>query len=117
MAASFNGAAEPMRAIRDLISTCEAVLGDHNEDQAILERAQAGFTELRALFGDLRTGEQIADAQKMREPQSYEEMVTSGARAMSATTAWPVVFQAGSAEVLSRACVGAALSRFNRGGS
>lgn len=117
MADNFSGAAEPMRAIRDLISMCEMYRDIDPPDDTILERAQAAFTELRALFGDLRTGEQIADAQKMREPQSYEDMVASGARAMSASTAWPVVFAAGSAETLSRACVGAALNRFNRGGS
>lgn len=59
----FDGAAEPMRALRDLISACEAVFGADNGEDQLLARAQAGFTTLRRLFGDTRTGEEIAFAE------------------------------------------------------
>lgn len=63
-AGDFDGAREPMRAIRDLINDCEAAF---NCDSDVLQRAQAAFTALRALFGDNRPGEEIADAE-MWEP-------------------------------------------------
>lgn len=62
-AETFDPSREPMRAIRDLIIGCES--GD--DDPAILECAQAAFTVLRALFGDTRPAEEIADVQAMIE--------------------------------------------------
>lgn len=67
----FNGAREPMRAIRDLITYCEVTSGACSAGElALLSRAQAGFTTLRRLHGDNRTGEEIAEA-AMIEPQMY----------------------------------------------
>jgi hypothetical protein len=63
----FDGAREPMRALRDLISSCEMVFGDDNGEQDILRRAQDGFTTLRKLFGDNRLAEDTAFG-SMREP-------------------------------------------------
>lgn len=65
----FDGAAEPMRAIRDLISACEAVFGADCGEDAILRRARDGFGTLRKLFGDERAGEEIAEA-TMIEPNA-----------------------------------------------
>lgn len=69
---SFDGAHEPMRAIRDLISMCEAYRDIDPQDNAIIERAQAGFTTLRKLLGDDRPAEEIADG-RMVEPQMRKE--------------------------------------------
>lgn len=63
----FDGAKEPMRALRDLINVCEGIFGDDNDEQAILRRAQDGFTTVRKLFGDSRPAEMIAFA-AMLEP-------------------------------------------------
>lgn len=58
----FDGAKEPMRALRDLINACELYFHDAPAEQETLRRAQDGFTALRKLFGDNRPGEEIADA-------------------------------------------------------
>jgi hypothetical protein len=68
----FDGAAEPMRAIRDLISSCEGVFGADCDEDAILRRARDGFASLRKLFGDERAGEEIAEA-AMIEPKDLRE--------------------------------------------
>lgn len=69
MAEPFNGAAEPMRAIRDLIVACETVFGGDDEyEQGYLNRARDGFTALRKLFDDSRPAEEIAEAE-MIEPR------------------------------------------------
>jgi hypothetical protein len=60
MSEEFDGAREPMRALRDLINACEGIFGDDNGEQAILSRAQAGFDSLRKLFGDTRLAEDTA---------------------------------------------------------
>lgn len=68
---SFDGTKELARALRDLIALCELTMGTGHdgiaEEQAILSRAQEGFTTLRNLFGDSRAAEDIAFA-KMVEP-------------------------------------------------
>ncbi|MGJ5000535.1 hypothetical protein ACQR10_04375 [Bradyrhizobium sp. HKCCYLRH2060] len=67
MSGDFDGAREPMRAIRDLIVCCEANSGFEGvEPGSKLARAQAAFT---ALHGDTRPAEDIADA-AMIEPSS-----------------------------------------------
>jgi len=82
-APDFNGAAEPMRALRDLINLVEATVFDA-EEEAIITRAQAAFTVLRALHGDARPAEEIAFA-AMREPDRATLQLTSGAlRAVAA---------------------------------
>jgi len=63
----FAATREPLRAIRDLISACEGVFGADVGEDALLRRAQDGFTSLRKLFGDNRPGEEIAFA-AMLEP-------------------------------------------------
>jgi hypothetical protein len=68
---NFDGAREPMRALRDLISACETVFGPDRHEQGILERAQDGLSALRKLFGDTRPAEEIAFAQ-MVEPPSFD---------------------------------------------
>ncbi|MDI1265010.1 MAG: hypothetical protein PS018_17305 [bacterium] len=78
MTSDFNGASEPMRAIRDLISACEAVFGPDAEEQGILARAQAGFTTLRGLHGDTRPAEDIGQAD-LREPDFATLQMTAGA--------------------------------------
>lgn len=81
----FNGAKEPMRALRDLIDFCEATMGStHGGDpaeQAILARAQDGFTTLRKLFGDARLAEDINRRDEMIEPADLIDafQVTAGA--------------------------------------
>jgi hypothetical protein len=74
----FDGAREQMRALRDLISACEAVFGAHAYEQGVLARAQAGFTALRAMHGDTMPGELIAEA-PMIEPKvaSVPALVTA----------------------------------------
>jgi hypothetical protein len=68
--ASFNGAPEPMRALRDLIAVCELTMGvahgGERAEQDILERAQDGFTTLREMF--TRLAEDIGDHEQMPEP-------------------------------------------------
>lgn len=66
MSNAFNGAREPLRAIRDLIVFCEELVMTADET-AILERAQAALTTLRAIHGDARPAEDIA-AGPMVEP-------------------------------------------------
>lgn len=63
---TFDGAREPMRALRDLISAAEAAGWVGDDD--ILSRARDGFTTLRNLFGDNRPADQIADLEAMIEP-------------------------------------------------
>ena len=75
---SFDAKREPMRAIRDLISACETVFGPHEYEQTILDRAREAFTVLRALHGDTRPGDAIADA-AMREPDFATLQMTAGA--------------------------------------
>lgn len=68
---SFDPAREPLRALRDLINSCETVFGTDPEETGILERAQAGLTALRALFGDTRPADTINDTETMAiEPGS-----------------------------------------------
>jgi hypothetical protein len=67
-AENFNGASEPMRAIRDLISACEGIFGDDNGEQVILSRAQEGFETLRKLFGDNRLAEDTAFGAMIEPP-------------------------------------------------
>ncbi|EJN07916.1 hypothetical protein PMI42_07446 [Bradyrhizobium sp. YR681] len=83
MAEQFNGAAEPMRAIRDLISDCECGAFEKGNPD-VLRRAQEGFTALRALHGDTRPAENIAFA-AMREPDFVLIQLLAGAlRAVAA---------------------------------
>jgi hypothetical protein len=77
----FDGSAEPMRAIRDLISACEAVFGADCGEDAILRRARDGFTTLRKLAGDERIGEEIAEA-AMIEPKDLREPLQLTAAAL-----------------------------------
>jgi len=78
----FDATREPLRAIRDLINACEGVFGADCGEDEILRRAQEGFTALRKLFGDNRTGEQIAEAQ-MREPGEMSPMTAEKAEDLS----------------------------------
>jgi hypothetical protein len=70
----FNGAREPMRALRDLIALCELTMGvahgGERAEQDILERAQDAFTTIRELFGDTRLAEDIGDSEQMPEPSA-----------------------------------------------
>lgn len=70
----FDGAREPMRAIRDLISACEGLFGADQTSVGALRRAQDGFATLGKLFGDERPAEDIGDVfgdvQPMIEPSA-----------------------------------------------
>ena len=73
MRGDFDGAREPMRALRDLINVCEVALGSDTfgpnpDEAAVLRRAQDGFSALRRLFGDHRLAEDVAD-NAMVEPE------------------------------------------------
>lgn len=75
MAEVFDAAAEPMRAIRDLIVACEVVFGADNGEEQILERARLGFDTLRRLFGDHVAAEDCAHG-PMVEPTFTREIAT-----------------------------------------
>src|SRR4051812_40634656 len=64
----FDGAREPMRALRDLIGLCEQTLWPDAEEDAIVSRAQAGFDSLRKLFGDTRLAEDSAFGPMIEPP-------------------------------------------------
>lgn len=57
---TFDATREPLRAIRDLISMCEAYRDIDPQDNATIERAQEAFTALRRLFGDNRPNEAVS---------------------------------------------------------
>ncbi|MDP1866962.1 MAG: hypothetical protein Q8L13_11565 [Bradyrhizobium sp.] len=63
----FDGAREPMRALRDLIVECEGMIGAAGRGADVLRRAQDAFAALRARSGDIRPAEDIAFA-AMIEP-------------------------------------------------
>jgi hypothetical protein len=64
MTDSFDANTQPMRALRDLIVMCES----EGREGPLLDRARDAFTALRAIFGDVRPAEDIADEQAMIEP-------------------------------------------------
>jgi hypothetical protein len=82
MAETFNGAAEPMRAIRDMIVLFEQhVL--FIDDQEYLDRARDAFTALRKLFGDERPAEDIADAAMIEPPVKSVAALTTALQSAS----------------------------------
>lgn len=78
----FNGASEPMRALRDLIALCELTMRTDAHQETILQRARDGFTVLRRVFGDERPAEEIADA-AMIEPRDMRSALQLTAGALS----------------------------------
>jgi hypothetical protein len=75
----FDGGREPMRALRDLISVCEGLFSTDPGEQALLSRAQDGFTALRALFGDTRPADRIEETAAMPEPHFGTLALTAAA--------------------------------------
>jgi hypothetical protein len=82
MGEDFDAAREPMRAIRDLIVACESVFGADCGEDEILTRAQAGFSALRAEFGDMRPSDQIGEVAAMHEPRGMREALQLAAGAL-----------------------------------
>lgn len=82
MTEGFDGAREPMRALRDLIVACEA--SDYfglGAEADMLDRARDAFAALRAEFGDKRPSEDIAEA-VMHEPRGMREALELTAAAL-----------------------------------
>lgn len=80
---AFDGAREPMRALRDLIVICEATFTVDTGQIAALARAQAALTALRAIHGDTRPAEAIAEGH-MREPDLTLMQMLAGALLITA---------------------------------
>jgi hypothetical protein len=66
---TYDASHQPMCSLRDLIALCEATFTER-ADLEILAHAQAGFSTLRALQGDIRPAEAIADTETMIEPRA-----------------------------------------------